>query len=178
MVGAFFKPWNGISLLPDCHGDDSLNWSCKAPPPGSNGHGHTIRRQSILLPRNSSQLLLAWHFGVGHVQVVGSCSDFITKQWSPVSTLSLRSARNPALVHFLRCLFFLEDFVCHVPESDNAATDALSWNNPSLFISLFLQAPVTQHLFSPALGVPGRSAGHPVAGSSCWRLCPETGSQD
>ena len=71
---------------------------------------------------------------------------FLSDNADVVAALASRSARHPILAHLLKCLFFWEakfDFensADHIPGKRNAAADALSRNNTSLFLSLFPQA--------------------------------------
>ena len=69
-----------------------------------------------------------------------------------VSVIQRRSAKDPLLLHLLRCLYFYAAYyqfsycASHVPGVDNVAADALSRNNMSLFSSLIPQG--TQTLLS------------------------------
>ena len=67
-----------------------------------------------------------------------------------VAALASYLARDPPLVHLLRCLFFFEAYfefehvVEHVPWSDNGAADAISRKNITSF--LFSLRPTPHHL--------------------------------
>ena len=82
----------------------------------------------------------AWH---------GTRVQFISDNQAVVGVLNTRSARDPQLMHLLRCLFFFQALFRfelraeHVPGRQNAAADALSRNRVELFRSLFPQAPAT-----------------------------------
>ena len=71
---------------------------------------------------------------------------FRTNNEAVVAALASYSARDPPLVHFLRCLFFIEahfDFkhkVVHIPWEENGIADALLRNDMSIFSSLLSQA--------------------------------------
>ena len=58
-----------------------------------------------------------------------------------VSVIQRRSAKDPLLLHLLRCLYFYAAYyqfsycACHVPGVDNVTADALSRNNVTFFFS-------------------------------------------
>ena len=62
-----------------------------------------------------------------------------------VAVIQNKSARQPSMLHLLRCLYFFAAYyhfsysVHHLPGVTNAVADALSRNNMSLFISLVSQ---------------------------------------
>ena len=82
-----------------------------------------------------------------------SCVCFRSDNMAVVSVLTTRTARDPLLMHLLRCLVFYAatyrfSFKSeHIPGVDNTAADAISRNNLSLFTSLLPQIP--QRLVPP-----------------------------
>lgn len=76
-----------------------------------------------------------------------SCVCFKSDNMAVVEIMKSRTARDPLLMHLLRCLvFYAASFgfhfsAEHVPGVDNTAADAISRNNIPLFLSLVPQMP-------------------------------------
>lgn len=76
-----------------------------------------------------------------------SCVCFRSDNMAVISVLRSRTCKDQLLMHLLRCLIFYAAFfrftftAQHVPGSLNAAADAISRNNTSLFFSLVPQVP-------------------------------------
>ena len=74
-----------------------------------------------------------------------------------VAVINSGSARDPLLMHLLRCLFFYAahyEFSVtarHIPGKQNIGADAISRNNSSLFLSSYPQANPTATPLPPAL---------------------------
>ena len=77
----------------------------------------------------------------------GQRVTFLSDNQAVVHVLSSRSAKDPALAHLLRCLFFFEahfrfeHMASHIPGAHNHAADTLSRNRLTEFHSIFPQAP-------------------------------------
>ena len=77
----------------------------------------------------------------------GSCIMFRTDNMAVVEVLRSHSARDPLLMHLLRCLVFyasvhhFDILGEHIAGVHNAAADAISRNNLALFSSMFPQVP-------------------------------------
>ncbi len=63
-----------------------------------------------------------------------------------VIVINSGTAKDPLLMHLMRCLFFYAahykfvDSAHHLPGKDNSGEDAISRNNADLFLSLYHQA--------------------------------------
>ena len=72
--------------------------------------------------------------------------SFLSDNLAVVNVLTARSAKDPHIMHLLRCLFFFEahfkfeHVAQHVPGKMNTAADALSRNRSSEFHSIYPQA--------------------------------------
>ena len=112
----------------------------KTEPCGSSSDGHQVNiATKELFPLVMAAALWGTRWRGGRIL-------FRSDNQAVVAALASYSARDPPLVHLLRCLFFFEayfDFehaVEHVPGSDNGAADALSRNKVTSFLSLLPQA--------------------------------------
>ena len=154
----FVDGWNGVGLFPQTYSesftqvvvsDASGVWGCGAfttDPiqffqlkwPQSWAHVNIAAKE--LLPIVASAAL--WGQAWSGKKVLFRCDNT-----AAVMALSARTARDPAMTHLLRCLFFLQahfkfDYAAkHIPGSENGAADALSRNRLSTFLSYFPQAP-------------------------------------
>ena len=85
----------------------------------------------------------------------GKHIHFHSDNMAVVAILHSRTARNPELMHLLRCFSFYSAHFrfhascAHVPGAINSAADAISWNNLTLFASLVPEARQVQ--VQPAL---------------------------
>ena len=72
--------------------------------------------------------------------------SFLSDNLAVVNVLTARSAKDPHIMHLLRCLFFFEahfkfeQVAQHVPGKMNTAADAISRNRSSEFHSMYPQA--------------------------------------
>ena len=95
-----------------------------------------------LLPIVLSAALWGRHWGRCQV-------TFYSDNAAAVAVLQRRSARDPALLHLLRCLYFYAAHfqfaytARHIPGVDNVAADALSRNFMPTFFSLVPQGHYT-----------------------------------
>ena len=93
-----------------------------------------------------------WGTGWQGKKVVFRCNNMAT-----VAALSNRTARDPIMVHLLRCLFFFqvkykfEYTASNIPGKENSAADALSRNRLPMFLSLSPQAVPTPTIFPNSL---------------------------
>ena len=150
----FISGWNGTALFPGrplsdvVTADASGSWGCGAlledgtlwfqfqwPPSWSEVNIATKE----LFPLVMAAALWGTRWRGGRIL-------FRSDNQAVVAALASYSARDPPLVHLLRCLFFFEAYfefehvVEHVPGSDNGAADALSRNKVTSFLSLLPQA--------------------------------------
>ena len=108
-----------------------------------------------------------------------SCVEFHLDNQAVVAALSNRSARDPHLMHLLRCLFFqeahsgFEHCACYRPGKENLIADALSRGSITEFRTLFPQAtkkPLQSRLLWQSCYWTSPSIGHPRAGKPCSTL--------
>lgn len=150
----FLERWNGVALLPSYSqgpavaSDASGNWGCGAFTRDS------LQWFQVRWPPAWQQINIAakelfpvvvaaavWgrHWG-------GKCVHFHSDNQAVVAALSARTARDPRLMHLLRCLFFFEAHfrfehqAHHLPGKMNQLADALSRDRVSEFRSLSPQA--------------------------------------
>ena len=89
-----------------------------------------------------------WGSSWSHKKILFRCDNT-----AAVEALSSRSAKDPTMAYLLQCLFFIkaqfkfESTAKHIPGRKKTATDVLSHNRPSTFLSLYPQA-------SPPLSIP------------------------
>ena len=155
----FLQDWNGIAFFPirlkgnTAFSDASGSWGCAA------FEQESLDWFQICWPQSGYQASIAvmellrivvsaaiWGHRWRGTQVTFQCDNL-----SVVQALSSRSARDPGLMHLLRCLFFFEAFfqfehmACHIPGRANSAADALSRDSFHGFLSLFPQAASSPH---------------------------------
>ena len=150
----FVQNWNGIAMFPQLPmgpkliSDASGSWGCGAYCPGEGTWFQLRWPQSWAVVNIAAKELLpivaaaaiwgkAWN---GMVIQVHSDNQAV------VACLASRSARDPLLVHLLRCLFFFEAHfrfehrAQHISGKLNTAADALSRDRLTEFFSIFPQA--------------------------------------
>ena len=158
----FADEWNGVSVIPpgvsqvpvDVYlcSDAAGGWGCGAIhgrawcqlqwPEGSERFHISFKELVPILMAS-----LVWGRGWKGQKVMSYCDNEAV-----VHVLASRSAKDPDLMHLLRCLFFVEAawqftlFARHVKGKENVAADAISRNNLELF---FEQCPHMDSLPTP-----------------------------
>ena len=150
----FVQDWNGISFFPqatpsvEVTSDASGSFGCGAVSPS---HGwfqlqwpETWSSANIAAKELVPIVIAAAIWGPCWQQ---KCVCFRTDNMAVVDVVTSRTAKDPLLVHLIRCLVFYAafyhfDFMAkHIPGTHNLAADALSRDNLALFLSLTPQIP-------------------------------------
>ena len=150
----FVHDWNGTSFFPqatpsvEVTSDASGSFGCGAV---SLSHGwfqlqwpETWSSANIAIKELVPIVIAAAIWGPCWQQ---KCVCFRTDNMAVVDVVTSRTAKDPLLVHLIRCLvfyaaFYQFDFMAkHIPGIHNIAADALSRDNLALFLSLTPQIP-------------------------------------
>ena len=150
----FLQDWNGVSCFPqatpslDVTSDASGSFGCGA---FSQDHGwfqlewpESWKSTNIAAKELVPVVVAAAIWGPCWYK---KCIRFRTDNMAVVDVIRTRTARDPLLIHLVRCLVFYAafyNFDCtaeHLPGEHNLAADALSRNNLALFSSLTPQMP-------------------------------------
>lgn len=151
---AFLQGWNGISYLSAklCHtcivADASGSWGCGAFEKDSLCWFQIQWPQSWQYVNIAVKEMLPLVVGaaIWGSRWEGHRVSFLSDNLAVVNVLTARSAKDPHIMHLLRCLFFFEahfkfeHVAQHVPGKMNTAADALSRNRSSEFHSIYPQA--------------------------------------
>ena len=160
--GSFLQSWNGSSFFPlptpTCHVYSDASGTY-----GSGAFADTVGWFQVKWPEGWEEVdisakelvpvvIAAALWGHGWQ---GQHICFHSDNMAVVATINSKTARVPLLMHLLRCFSFYSSYFrfhyscVHVPGVLNAAADALSRNNLTLFSSLVPQAP--QFTIPPSL---------------------------
>ena len=176
----FLQGWNGTSFFPistpstDVTSDASGSFGCGA---FSLSHGWF----QIQWPDNWHSLNIAAKELVPIVIAAAlwghhwkhSCVCFNSDNMAVVGIIRSRTAKDPLLMHLVRCLVFYAascgfEFIAeHVPGVDNTAADAISRNNIPLFHSL---VPQLSHVTVPKVVLDLLVTRMPNWGSQEWTV--------
>ena len=161
----FIVRWNGIGILEEhrmgpkvvsdapggwgcgAYVGDSLQWFQLQWPPMWEATNIAVKE---LVPIVIAAALWGQHWEGTRVQ-------FHSDNQAVVAALSKQSARDPHMMHLLRCMFFFsahfqfEYQVQHLPRRDNQVADTLSRNHLDTFRSLLPQAPQVPKAIPQAL---------------------------
>ena len=143
----FLPQWNGRSILPLPHpahwfcSDASGTWGCGAVNDTSQWFQVKWPPNHHIAAKEMAPVVIALAIGGG--QWKSSTVLARSDNMAVVCALSSGTAQNPLLMHLLRVFsahFQISIVVRHVAGVENTAADALSRNNPDIFLSCTPQA--------------------------------------
>lgn len=152
----FLPTWNGRSIFPPKQASHSF-WSDASGSWGCGAFSHTLDWFQVQWPESWQHCHIAAKEMIPVVIAVAiwgptwSCSTIMacSDNMAVVCALVAGTARDPLLMHLLRCMHFfgahfrIKVQAQHIAGVDNTAADALSRDRHNTFLSCFPQAPLS-----------------------------------